>query len=169
ENAGTNMSRRFEGVDRSSYPDHWLLAEGLSLDHFELRGANHTVRSFRLERETSSHLTATLVGRYETSVGGGPLQGCVGTFEDATGFLQVFVPQVTGLAGALGPHGAVEIDVLAVSPNGTNLDSLSAKSDLQEAVSGGSFDHRNDLIVRLFEQMKYLDTSIIVTGLRPIR
>jgi hypothetical protein len=168
ETVGTHVSRRFEGMDRSSYPDHWLLAEGLPLDHFELRGANHTVRSFRLEREISSHLTATLVGRYETSVGGGPLHGCVGTFEDDTGSLQVFVPQVTGIAGALGPRGAVEIDVLAVVPNGSNLDSLSAKSDLQQAVSGGAFDYGNDLIVRLMQQMKYLDTSIVVTGLRPI-
>lgn len=166
---GDDVPRRLEGVDRSQFSPHWLRGEGLAPDHFALRGTTHTVRSFRLERETSPQLRATLVGTYETSVGGGPLQGCVGTFSDDTGQLQVFVPRMTGLSGAVGFEGAVEIDVLAVAPNGTDLESLSAKADLQRAANVGNYDYGNDLIVRLFEQMKYLDTSIVVTGLRPIR
>ena len=158
-----------EAIDRTAFSDHWLQAEGLGHDHFTLRGATHTVRSFRLQRETSAQVTATLVGTYETSVGGGPLRGCVGRFTDETGSLQVFVPQITGLSGAVGEGGAVEMDILAVAPNGTDLSSLSAKDDLQRAANIGLYDYENDMIVRLFEQMKYLDTSIVVTGLRPIR
>ncbi|MGI9609174.1 MAG: hypothetical protein ACR2NL_02665 [Acidimicrobiia bacterium] len=169
EQVGRDVPRLFEAVDRSKFPAHWLDAEGLPPDHFELRGATHTVRSFRLERETSARLSATLVGTYQTSVGGGPLEGCVGTFEDETGMLQVFVPQLTGLVGSVGHGGAVEVDILAVSPNGEDLSSLSAKSDLQNEVQHNRFDYQNDLIIRLFEQMKYLDTSVVVTGLRPIR
>gem|GEM_PF-1505168 len=166
---GRDLQRRFEAIDRTSFSDHWLSAEGLGRDHFALRGATHTVQSFRLEREASPQVTATLVGTYETSVGGGPLRGCVGTFTDETGSLQVFVPQMTGLSGAVGTAGAVEIDILAVAPNGANLNSLSAKNDLQRAANIGLYDYENDMIVRLFEQMKYLDTSVVVTGLRPIR
>jgi hypothetical protein len=166
---GPSADRRFEGIDRTQFAPHWLHAEGLSSEHFALRGADHTVQSFRLQREASPQLTATLVGTYETSVGGGPLQGCVGTFTDETGSLQVFVPQMTGLAGAIGDGGAVEVDLLAVAPNGADLNSLSAKSDMQRAAGVGLYDYNNDLIIRLFEQMKYLDTSIVVTGLRPIR
>lgn len=166
---GTEVPRRFEAIDRTAFADHWLHAEGLSPDHFVLRGATHTVQSFRLAREASPQVTATLVGTYETSVGGGPLRGCVGTFTDETGSLQVFVPQITGLSGAVGAGGKVEMDILAVAPNGTDLNSLSAKEDLQRAANVGLYDYGNDMIVRLFEQMKYLDTSIVVTALRPIR
>ena len=166
---GTDLPRRIELIDRTTYSDHWLQADGLDSDHFALRGATHTIQAFRLEREAVRQITATLVGKYETSVGGGPLQGCVGTFSDDTGSLQVFVPQMTGLAGAVGAGGAVEIDVLAVPSNGTDLGSLSARSDLQQAADSGRVDFGNDMIVRLFEQMKYLDTSVVVTGLRPIQ
>jgi hypothetical protein len=162
-------ARRFEGADRSLFPSHWQRAEGLEKDHFALKGESHTVSSFRLAREVGGHVSATLVGTFQTSVGGGPLHGCVGTFEDSTGSLQVFVPQVTAVHGAVGHGGAVEIDVVAVAPNGSDLDSLSAKQDLEHVVTAGLFNYGNDMIIRLFEQMKYLDTSIVVTALRPIR
>jgi len=165
---GEAVPRTYEGISRIGFPEHWRDAEGLARDHFELRGATHTVRTLGLQRQTTESVSATLVGTYETSVGGGPLQGCVGVFSDATGELQVFVPQLTGLAGAVGQDGGVEIDVLAVAPNGSGLRSLSAKNDLQQAVSGGQYDYDNDIVVRLFEQMKHLDTSVVVTGLRPI-
>lgn len=166
---GPRMPRRFEGVDRSRFADHWQRAEGLTSDHFTLRGPSNTVDGFLSERDSGAQATATLVGVYQTSLGGGPLQGCIGTFEDETGDLQVFVPQVTAMAGAVGDHGAVEIDVVAVAPNGANLDSLSARNELLHAASVGLFDYGNDMMHRLFEQMKYLDTSIVVTGMRPIR
>lgn len=161
--------RRFEGIDRSRFPEHWQRGEGLATDHFELRGASHSVGAFLSERERSSHVVATLSGLYQTSVGGGPLHGCVGTFEDSTGTIQVFIPQRTAISGAVGDHGAVEIDVVSVEPNGTDLNSLTARQELQRAAQVGKLDYGNDLLQRLFEQMKYLDTSIIVTGMRPIR
>lgn len=161
--------RRFEGVDRSLFPPHWQRSEGLADDHFVLRGATHTVDRFLDEREADTHVIATLVGSYQTSVGGGPLQGCVGTFEDFTGSLQVFVPQLTAVAGAIGHDGAVEIDVMSVEPNGAGLNSLTARSELQRAAEIGRLDCGKDMLERLFEQMRYLDTSIVVTGMRPIR
>ena len=161
--------RRFEGADRSRFPAHWKRAEGLSEDHFVLRGASHTVAGFLDQRETDTQVAATLSGVYQTSVGGGPLHGCIGTFEDETGSLQVFIPQMTAVVGAVGHDGAVEIDVLAVAPNGAGLDSLSARADLQRAAHVGLFDYGKDMMERLIEQMKYLDTSIVVTSMRPIR
>ena len=166
---GTESQRRFEGIARIDYPDHWQRAEGISEDHFSLRGATHTVEMLRDQRIDGSPLSATLVGTYQTSVGGGPLRGCIGMFRDTTGSMQVFVPQLTGLTGAIGHDGAVEIDVLAVEPNGDYLDSLSARTDLQEAVRAGDYHYPTDMILQLVEQMKYLDTSIVVTGLRPVR
>lgn len=169
ETVPPGMPRRFEGVDRSLFPAHWQRAEGLADDHFALRGATHTVESFLDEREVDTHVVATLMGSYQTSVGGGPLQGCVGTFEDFTGSLQVFVPQVTAMAGAVGDDGAVEIDVMSVAPNGAGLNSLTARTELQRAAEGGRLDYGKDMVQRLFEQMRYLDTSIVVTGMRPVR
>ena len=161
--------RRFDGVDRSRFPTHWQSAEGLGRDHFALRGASHTVEGFRIARETHAQVAVTLVGTYETSVGGGPLHGCIGTFEDVSGAIEVFVPQVTAMTGAVGDDGAVEIDVVAVASNGSGLSSLSAKQDLQRVVAAGLTDAGNDMIMRLFDQMKYLDTSVVVTAMRPIR
>ena len=169
ETLPAQMSRRLEGVDRSRFPPHWQQAEGLSEDHYVLQGASHTVDVFLGERSAQDQVVATLVGVYQTSVGGGPLPGCVGTFEDATGTLQVFIPQSTAIVGAVGHDGAVEIDVVAVAPNGAGLNSLSARNDLQRAAHIGLFDYGNDMMQRLFEQMKYLDTSIVVTSMRPIR
>ncbi len=163
------MPRRLEGTDRSRFPAHWQRAEGLSEDHFVLRGATHSVEGFLDQREMDTQVVATLVGVYQTSVGGGPLHGCIGTFDDGTGSLQVFIPQMTAMVGAVGHDGAVEIDVVAVAPNGADLNSLSARNDLQQAAHVGLFDYGNDMMQRLFEQMKYLDTSIVVTSMRPIR
>lgn len=161
--------RRVEGADRSRFPDHWQRAEGLSEDHFVLRGATHTVAGFLEQRETDTQIAATLSGVYQTSVGGGPLHGCIGTFDDGTGSLQVFIPQMTAVVGAVGHDGAVEIDVVAVAPNGADLNSLSARNELQRAAHIGFFDYGKDMMERLIEQMKYLDTSIVVTSMRPIR
>lgn len=165
---GVDGPRVFPEFDRQSYPAHWLAAEGLGPEHFALRGATHSVEDFRDQRSTHTSLVATLVGTYESGVGGGPLRGSIGTFSDATGSIQVFVPQLTGLSGGTGAGGAVEIDVFAVQPNGEGLQSLSAKAELQRAVRAGQYDYSNDLIVRLFEQMKDLDTSVVVTGMRPV-
>lgn len=165
---GTEVPRSIDEFDRSNYPDHWLAAEGLGSDHFTLRGATHTVDDFRTQRAHLSSISATLVGTYQAGVGGGPLEGSIGTFTDQTGSIQVFVPKLTGLVGATGANGAVEIDVFAVAPSGTGLQSLSAKTELQRAVRSGKYDYSNDIIVRLFEQMKDLDTSIVVTGMRPV-
>ena len=165
---GADAQRTFDGMARINFPEHWRLAEGLAPDHFALRGPTHTVQSLRSERDTADSVTATLVGTYETSIGGGPLSGCVGTFTDNTGTLQVFVPQLTGLNGAVGQGGAVEMDVIAVAPNGSDVSSLSARQELQQAVSAGRYDYSNDIVLRLMEQMKYLDTSIVVMSLRPV-
>ena len=165
---GEEAQRSFEGMARINFPAHWRLAEGLSPDHFALRGATHTVKGLQAERQEADSVTATLVGTYETSIGGGPLSGCVGTFTDETGVVQVFVPQLTGLNGAVGQGGAVEMDVIAMPPNGGGISSLSAKNELQQAVSAGRYDYSNDIVLRLFEQMKYLDTSVVVMSLRPI-
>lgn len=164
-----HLPRKVEGVDRSRFPDHWQRAEGLEADHFVLRGPSHSVESFVHLRETQTQVVATLSGVYQTSVGGGPLHGCVGTFHDGTGSLQVFIPQMTAMVGAVGEDGAVEIDVVAVAPNGADLNSLSVRNDLQQAAHVGLFDYGNDMMHRLFEQMKYLDTSVVVTSMRPIR
>lgn len=164
---GRDAQRSFEAAARIDFPEHWREAEGIDADHYALRGATHTVESLRAQRSGNGSVTATLVGTYETSVGGGPLRGCIGTFTDPTGSMQVFVPQLTGLTGAIGHDGSVEIDVLAVQPNGEGLQSLSAKGDLQRAVNAGNADYSKALVMQLFEQMKYLDTSIVVTGLRP--
>ncbi len=165
---GPDAPRTFAEFDRYSYPEHWLRVEGLGADHFALRGATHSVEDFVIQRGQTASVAATLVGTYENGVGGGPLRGSIGTFRDSSGSLQVFVPQLTGLTGAIGTMGGVEIDVIAVAPNGEGLQSLSARNELQRAVLAGKSDYSNDIIVRLFEQMKDLDTSVVVTGMRPI-
>ena len=165
----TNSPRRIEAIDRSRFPDHWLSAEGLPSDHFEIRGATHTVSSFRAARENATQVRATLQGYYENTVCGGPIRGCVGTFRDDTGELQVFVPLLSGLAGAIGQDGEVELDVLTFAPNGSELEKLTARDAMQRAADMGVADLGNEMALQLAEQLKELDTSIVVTGLRPIR
>ena len=169
EHVSSISPRRIEAVDRSRFPAHWLSADGLPVDHYVLRGATHTVEEFTQERSKSPQMRATLRGEYENSICGGPIRGCVGTFADTTGEMQVFVPLLAGLAGAIGMDGEVELDVLSFAPNGTPLDSLQARDDMQTATDMGVADVGNDVILRLAEQMRDLDTSIVVTGLRPVR
>lgn len=161
--------RRIESVDRSRFPTHWLSADGLPPDHFELQGATHTVEEFKASRRDDPHVRATLQGHYANTVCGGPIRGCVGTFRDDSGEIQVFVPLLAGLAGAIGQDGEVELDVLSFTPLGSGLDALSARNDMQVAADMGVGDLGNDVVLRLTEQLKDLDTSIVVTGLRPIR
>ena len=169
EHVSSHSPRRIESIDRSRYPKHWLSAEGLPPDHFELRGATHTVESFKAARKTNPQVHATLQGFYENLVCGGPIQGCVGTFRDESGELQVFVPLLAGLAGAIGQRGEAELDVMSVARTGVGVESLSARNDMQRAADMGVADVGNDLVLKLADQMKDLDTSIVVTGLRPIR
>jgi len=161
--------RRFEAVDRSRFSPHWQHAEGLPSDHFTLRGATHTVAALRDERAKSAPVTATLQGRFELDVGGGPIQGCVGTFADESGEMQIFVPQPAAVRGAIGAHGEVEIDVLAMAPNGLDRHSLSARRELEHAVAAGWALPEGEVLRRLVRQMRQLDTSIVATALRPIR
>lgn len=169
EHVSALSPRRIEAIDRSRYPRHWLSAEGLPADHFELRGPTHTVESFKAARIANPQLRATLRGFYENTVCGGPISGCVGTFQDTSGELQVFVPLLAGLAGAVGQRGEAELDVMCVAPQGIGVESLEARNDMQRAADMGVADMGNDVVLRLAEQMKNLDTSIVVTGLRPIR
>lgn len=161
--------RRIESVDRSRFPGHWLSADGLPADHFNLRGATHTVEEFKASREEQAHVRATLRGHYQNTICGGPIRGCIGNFGDDTGTLQVFVPLLAGLAGAIGQDGHVELDVLSFAAKGETFDGLAAKDEMQRAADMGVADLGNDLVLRLAEQMKDLDTSVVVTGLRPIR
>lgn len=161
--------RQFEAVDRSCFTPHWQFAEGLAFDYFELRGATHTVASLEDERHRKSNVTATLVGHFRATVGGGPLGGTMGVLTDESGSMQVFVPQSTAVAGAVGPTGEVEMDVFAVPMAGADLDSIDEHRELQQAVRGGwAFDERA-LVDRLFSQLHELDMSIVATALRPIR
>ncbi len=161
--------RRVEALDRSCFPDHWLAAEGLTRNHFALRGATHSIEAFKAAREAAGDLSATLTGYYENTICGGPIRGCIGTLVDDTGEIQVFVPLLSRLAGAMGWDGQVEIDVVAFEPHGTALAELSARDDMQRAADMGVADLGNEVVLRLAEQMKGLDTSIVVTGLRPVR
>ena len=169
EHVSSSSPRRIESIDRSRFPAHWLSADGLPTDHFAIKGATHTVASFKAERERTPEMHATLQGHYENSICGGPIRGCVGTFSDGTDQIQVFVPLLAGLAGSIGKDGDVELDVLSFAPHGTAVDRLSAKKDMQKAADMGVADLGNDLVLRLAEQMKDLDTSIVVMGLRPMR
>ena len=163
------VRRRFEAVDRSCFELHWLAAEGLPIDHFQLKGATHSVKSLKSERQFESRVKATLVGRFQPTIGGGPLGGTLGVLTDDSGSLQVFLPQSTAVMGAVGPSGEVEMDVYAVPVSGTNLDSLEEHQELERAVRAGwAFDERA-LVDRLFAQLHELDMSIVVTALRPIR
>lgn len=161
--------RRVEALDRSCFPEHWLSAEGLTRDHFALRGATHTVEEFKSARTSTGNFSATLTGYYENTICGGPIRGCVGTLVDDTGQVQVFVPLLSRLAGAMGWDGQVELDVVALEPRGTGIDQLSARDEMQRAADMGVADLGNEVVLRLAEQMKELDTSIVVTGLRPVR
>ena len=169
EHVSAIAPRRVEALDRSSFPPHWLSAEGLTPEHFALRGATHTIEDFTSARETDGHVSATLTGYYENSICGGPIRGCIGTLVDDTGEIQVFVPLLSRLAGAMGWDGQVELDVVAFEPHGTGLDQLSARNEMQRAADMGIADLGNEVVLRLAEQMKDLDTSIVVTGLRPVR
>ena len=160
--------RRFEAVDRSQFMAHWQHAEGLGADHFALKGATHTVTVLQDQRGTSESVSATLQGRFELDVGGGPLDGCVGTFHDESGSIQVYVPQAAAVTGSLGTNGRVEIDVVAMQPNGAPLESLSARKDLEHAVGAGLSMDDQDLFMRLMREMRQLDTSVVVTALRPM-
>jgi len=165
---GPDSIRRFEAMDRSQFLSHWQSAEGLANDHFVLRGATHTVKGLQAEREKLHSVTATMQGRFDIDVGGGPLGGCVGTFSDVSGEIQVYIPEVTALAGSVGQGGRVEIDVVAVSPNGNSVETLSARTDIERAVTAGLTIDDKDVFARLVRQMRKLDTSVVVTALRPI-
>lgn len=166
---GTEMPRRFEAVDRSKYPPHWQHAEGLTIDHFTLRGATHNVAELKAARINQSHLEATLVGRFEAGVGGGPLAGHVGRFSDETGTFQVFVPNATAVNGSVGPRGEVEIDIVAMPSDGVDIDVLTAPKELAEALARGwNISDHSDVLDRLFAQLQTLDTSVIVTAMRPV-
>ena len=161
--------RRMEAVDRSLFPSHWQHAEGLPLNHFALRGATHTVRELGAQRAESTPVTATLQGRFELDVGGGPIHGCVGTFTDESGEMQIYVPEPAAMAGSVGEDVEVEIDVVAMAPNGLDSRSLSARRELEDAVDSGWALPEGDVFRRLMKQMRSLDTSIMATALRPIR
>ncbi len=169
EHVSALSPRRIESIDRSRYPAHWLSAEGLPADHFAIRGPSHTVAEFIEARIDNPQVRATLHGHYENTICGGPIRGCIGSFRDDTGEIQVFVPLLAGLTGAIGRDGEVELDVLAFAPGGTSFDGLSAKDDMQLAADMGVADLGNEVVVRLAAQMANLDTSIVATGLRPIR
>lgn len=160
--------RRFEAVDRSRFPAHWQGAEGLGHDHFELRGATHTVAVLQGERKSSESVSATMQGRFTLDVGGGPLDGCVGTFQDESGSMQIFVPHEAAVTGSLGENGRVEIDVVAMQPNGSHTESLSVRKDLEHALTSGLPVDDQDLFMRLMQEMRKLDTSVVATALRPI-
>ena len=164
------VDRQVEAIDRSRQPSHWQRAEGLDSSHFALRGSSHTVAEFDAARHGGgAGEPATLVGTYRDSVGGGPLRGNVGEFADATGSLQVFVPESTLRLGAIGAGGLVEIDAVAMRRNGIGIDTMSARAELQLAASLGTSEVSNELLGRLAEEMSRLDTSVIVTAMRPIR
>lgn len=165
---GTGAPRRFEAVDRSRFPEHWQRAEGLRQDHFELRGATHTVAGLQHARFSAESVKATLQGRFNFDFGGGPLDGCVGTFQDETGIVQIFVPHAAAVTGALGTDGHVEVDVVAMQPNGSAAESIKARKDLEYAVNAGLDVGDKDLFMRLMAEMHKLDTSVVATALRPI-
>ncbi|MGI9606285.1 MAG: hypothetical protein ACR2P0_09130 [Acidimicrobiales bacterium] len=160
--------RAFEGMDRSRQPIHWRAAEGIGPDHFSLQGATQTVAGLE-ERRRSGSLSATLEGDYRDVVGGGPLDGTVGVFRDCSGEVQVFVPRATSLRGAVGIDGRVEIDVIAVAPTGETADALPAKQALEAVGSVQGIAASAELFERLVSEMVDLDTSVIVTAMRPIR
>ncbi len=168
QTVGAETPRRFEAVDRSQFPAHWQLAEGLGHDHFELRGATHSVATLQRERQDSESVSATMQGRFTFDVGGGPLDGCVGTFADDSGSVQIFVPHNAAVTGSLGEAGRVEIDVVAMQPNGSHLESLSARKDLEHALTADLSVDDQDLFMRLMQEMRNLDTSVVATALRPI-
>ena len=164
------VPRRFEGMDRSRQPEHWRRAEGLTDEHFRLRGRTHTVSELEAARRRGGiGEPATMVGTYRDSIGGGPIRGTVGVFDDHTGSVQVFVPQATTVSGAIGSGGRVEIDVVAMRPEGNAIEAMSTRAELQLAASLGAVDVSTDLLRRLAEEMSRLDTSVIVTAMRPIR
>lgn len=161
--------RRIEATDRSQQPDHWMAAEGLSPEHFELRGATHTVESFIKAREQDPELRATLRGYFQNTICGGSISGCVGTLTDDTGTLQVFVPLVADLTGAIGRDGDVEIDVFSLSSVSHELDHSGIRRELRRVTSTRQKDLGREAVTRLSEQLRDLDTTIVVTGLRSIR
>lgn len=162
--------RRFEAVDRSMFERHWQIAEGMDEDHFRLRGATHTVGALLQARLASSSVRATLQGRFQFDVGGGPIPGCVGTFSDGSGQLQIYVPQQAAVSGALGQNGEVEIDVVAMPTSGDGLEALTARKDLERSISSGlPIDGPSEILDRLIHQMGQLDTSVVATALRPMR
>ncbi len=169
ESLEPSIPRHFEAVDRSRFSSHWQFAEGLAFDYYELRGATHSVAALEDERHRATKVTATLVGTFRATIGGGPLGGTMGVLSDESGSVQVFVPQSTAVAGAIGPTGEVEMDVFAVPVVGADLDSIEGHRELQQAVrSGSAFDERA-MVDRLFSQLHDLDMSIVATALRPIR
>lgn len=169
EHVSRQSPRRIEATDRSQQPDHWLAAEGLTREHFELRGATHTVQSFIEERERDPELRATLSGYFQNTICGGSISGCVGTLTDDTGTLQVFVPLVADLTGAIGRDGDVEIDVFSLSSVSEELDHSGIRRELRRVTTSRQQDLGREAVTRLSQQLRDLDTTIVVTGLRAIR
>lgn len=169
EHVSRRSPRRIEAVDRSQQPDHWMAAEGLTREHFELRGATHTVDSFTEERAYHPQLRATLSGYFQNTICGGSIAGCVGTLTDDTGSLQVFVPLVADLTGAIGRDGDVEIDVFSLPTMSKEVDHSGIRHELRRVSSTRQQGLGREVVMRLSEQLRDLDTTIVVTGLRPIR
>lgn len=166
----SNVSpRRIEAIDRSQQPDHWLAAEGLSRAHFELRGPSHTVESFLEERQRNPKLRATLSGYFTNTICGGSISGCVGTLTDDSGTLQVFVPLVADLSAAIGRDGEVEIDVFALEHAPTEVNHSVIKREIRRVTSRRTEEIGTEAVMRLSEQMRELDTTVVVTGLRSIK
>lgn len=161
--------RRFEAVDRSQFLPHWQHGEGLTIDYYTLRGATHSVASLQAARIDGGHLNATMVGKFVPGIGGGPIQGSIGRLIDDTGSLQIFVPHPTAVNGAVGPEGRVEIDVVAVPASGVEIEALASSNDLADAIASGWGEESAGLIDRLLAELPSLDTSVVVTAMRPIR
>lgn len=55
-----------------------------------------------------------------------------------------------------------------MQPNGSHTESLSVRKDLEHALTSGLPVDDQDLFMRLMQEMRKLDTSVVATALRPI-
>lgn len=169
EHVSSLSPRRIEAIDRGQFPDHWLEAEGLTKDLFELRGATHTVASYKEARQSEPEIRATLRGHFQNTICGGNITGCVGSLTDDTGTVYIFVPLSQELTGALGRDGEVEVDVISLSSSGEDTDYFHARAELGRVAATRRHELGREAVVRLTRQLRELDTTTLATGLRSIR
>lgn len=147
------------------WPQFWLDAENVSDEDLALKGATHTVSEFDRAREQAEVTNGVLQGEFRVAMS--DRNGTVGKLTDASGSIQVFIPQATINYGP--PNGLMEMSVFAVPQNGQTTASLRGLAMRQAHVFPSDHDARMFWHNALNDAIARLDVTVVATSIRQIR